>query len=81
MAGHGNRGQPDDDQTPAVGDDMVAVLDRWQRFGGTWRVTDRAAGQVTISLCRCDGGEEQERITSADPAVMAWLDSRTHERH
>jgi hypothetical protein len=80
MAGHRNRGQPDDDTRAAV-DDVVAVLDRWQRFGGTWRVTNRNAGQVTISLCRCDGGEEQERITSADPAVMAWLDGRTRERH
>lgn len=75
MTLHRNRGRPDENAPSAVAD-VVAVLERWQQFGGTWRVTSCAAGQVTISLCRCDGGEEQERITTADPSVMAWLDGR-----
>lgn len=58
-------------------EDAVAILDRWQHFGGTWRVTERSDGQVTIALFRCDGGEEQQRIiVAAAPAVLAWLDGR-----
>lgn len=75
MTVHRDRVGPDE-QTRATEDDVVAMLERWQQFGGTWRVTRYAAGQVAISLCRCDGGEEQEQIVSDDPSVLAWLDGR-----
>jgi hypothetical protein len=65
-----------EDDAPAGDVDVVAVLERWQHFGGTWRVLSRTAGRAVISLRRCDGGEELRRITSADPSVLAWLDSR-----
>jgi hypothetical protein len=29
-------------------------------------------------LCRCDGAEEQQRLVTADPAVLAWLASRAN---
>jgi len=57
--------------------DPVDVVSRWELFGGVWRVIARNDHQVTISLCRCDGGEEQERLTSANPALAAWLGDRT----
>ncbi len=53
------------------------VITRWELFGGTWRVVARMGDQVTMSLCRCDGGEEQQRLTSADPAFINWLDGKT----
>lgn len=31
---------------------------------------ERAA---TVSMCRCDGGEEMQRLTTSDPDLMAWL--------
>ena len=37
-------------------------LRRWEDAGGTWRVTARRAETVTIALCRCDGGEEVDRL-------------------
>ncbi|RIJ76938.1 hypothetical protein D1871_09835 [Nakamurella silvestris] len=57
--------------------DPVAVLERWERFGATWRVVERTSGSVTISLCRCDGGEEVQRLRSHSPALLRWLAGRT----
>lgn len=54
-------------------EDPVAKLERWERFGAFWRVTDRRGDVVSISLCRCDGGEEVDQITSAEPLLIAWL--------
>ncbi len=58
----------------------VDVLTRWELFGGTWRVLDRDGVHVTIALFRCDGGEEQQRLTSADPALTFWLNDRISNR-
>lgn len=49
------------------------TLERWAQFGGVWRVValdDRAA---TVSMRRCDGGEEIQRLTTQDAALVAWL--------
>jgi hypothetical protein len=50
--------------------DDLDRLRRWEDAGGTWRVAARPPGTVTLALCRCDGGEEVDRLTSADPAVL-----------
>lgn len=55
----------------------IALLTRWEAFGGVWRIVDTSGGQVTLSLCRCDGGEEQHRVTTTDPTVIGWLGERT----
>ena len=57
----------------------IEVLERWEQFGATWRIVGRTRGSVTISLCRCDGGEEVQRITSSDPDLLAWLAGRTSD--
>jgi hypothetical protein len=54
----------------------VEVLLRWEHFGGTWRVTSRSGSRITVSLCRCDSGEEVDRVISDDPALAAWLSAR-----
>ena len=41
-----------------------------------WRVVARGPDEVTVSLLRCDGGEEVERITSGAPAWLAYLADR-----
>lgn len=56
--------------------DLVAVLTRWQDSGATWQVVARSHASVTVALCRCDGGEEMERLTSDDPALLTFLDGR-----
>jgi hypothetical protein len=59
-------------------EDPVDVLVRWESFGGTWHVLRRTEADVTISLRRCDGGEQVQELTSASPALLAWLDE--HDR-
>lgn len=57
-----------------TGEDPVAVLRRWEDFGATWEVVHRSGGQLTVSLRRCDGGEEVSRLVSADPTLAAYVD-------
>ena len=64
----------DDDSTGAA---LVHALVRWHAAGGVWRVVDRKPDEVTVALLRCDGGEEVERLRSADPAWLAYLDGRS----
>ena len=54
----------------------LARLHRWEDAGGTWRVLARRAEGVIVSLCRCDGGEEADRFSTGDPAVLAFLGDR-----
>lgn len=63
-----------DDARP--GAEFVNVLDRWQQSGAVWRVIERGRSHVTVALLRCDGGEEVERLTSADPLWLAHLRGR-----
>lgn len=46
---------------------------RWEAAGGTWSVLTERQGSVTIALCRCDGGEEADRMTTSDPAVLIYV--------
>ena len=59
------------------GVDDLETLQRWEEFGAVWEVVHRAGDQVTISLCRCDGGEEVSRLVSSDPAVLAHVEGRS----
>ena len=61
----------------AAGDrDVVAVLQRWQDSGAVWQVVARSSSSVTVALCRCDGGEEVDRLTSGDPGLLAFVAGR-----
>lgn len=57
--------------------DLVAILRRWEDSGAVWRVLARFPSGVTVALFRCDGGEEVERFTSADPRLLAFLTGRS----
>lgn len=57
--------------------DLVTELERWVAHGGTWRVLSRSGSRVTVSLRRCDDGEEVERLEAQDPALLAYLGSRS----
>ncbi|MDA3635287.1 MULTISPECIES: hypothetical protein [Rhodococcus] len=54
----------------------VETLSRWSDSGATWRVLRRTPTSIMISLRRCDGGEEVERLTSSDPHLLAWIGDR-----
>lgn len=49
------------------------TLERWESFGGVWRVLALDDHAATVSLCRCDGGEEAQRLTTTEPELVAWL--------
>ena len=52
---------------------------RWESSGGTWRVVGRTPPVVStlvISLCRCDGGEEMDRLTTGESTVLAYVGRR-----
>jgi hypothetical protein len=55
----------------------VETLRRWEDFGGVWTVAYRSGSKVSLSLCRCDAGEEVERLSYDDPALVEWLDAQT----
>lgn len=59
-----------------MGDDPVAVLQRWQDAGARWSVIARCGSSVTVGLYRCDGGEEADRLTSSDSRLLAFLAGR-----
>ena len=62
--------------SPETGRDPLGELLRWETAGGSWHTEEGPAGQVTVVLCRCDGGEEVERLVSSDPALRAYVESR-----
>jgi hypothetical protein len=53
----------------------LARLRRWEDAGGTWRAVP-APGGLTLVLCRCDGGEEVDRLTSSEGDVAAYVGGR-----
>jgi hypothetical protein len=57
--------------------DLVPALNRWQHAGGIWRVVFRSADQVTVALCRCDGGEEVERLSTGHTGTLRFLTGRS----
>jgi hypothetical protein len=68
----------DDDEAVATepSSNPVEILRRWEDFGGSWRVVADAGPALTISLCRCDGGEEVDRLQSDDPVLAAFVGAR-----
>ena len=59
------------------GQDVVALLQRWEDAGGIWRVIGQEDATVTVGLYRCDGGEEADRFASSDPRLVQLLAGRT----
>lgn len=52
------------------------VLRRWEDAGGHWVVVHRAPGRIVLSLQRCDGGEEVQRLSASDAAVLEYVGLR-----
>jgi hypothetical protein len=61
---------------PDVDPTDVDRLRRWQDSGALWRVLARDEHRVTVGLFTCDGGEEMDRLTSEDPALLRFVDDR-----
>lgn len=55
----------------------VDTLRRWEDAGGTWVVLGRRGdGVVELSLRRCDGGEEAQRLVSGEAELLAYVGDR-----
>ncbi|MEV6062220.1 hypothetical protein AB0L62_19630 [Nocardia asteroides] len=57
--------------------DPVETLRRWQDSGASWRVLARRADAVTVGLFECTGGQEVDRFTSTDPALLQFIGERS----
>lgn len=55
----------------------LSRLQRWETAGGTWRLDGRRGDILTITLCRCDGGEEVDRLVSAEPELIEYVEDAT----
>lgn len=51
------------------------TLRRWEDAGGTWQFEYRHGDTVGISLRRCDGGEEVERLESSEIDLVRYVES------
>ena len=73
-SGSGSDSDSDSDKgSDSDSPDLVPTLLRWTEFGGVWRLTSLSLSRADVVLCRCDGGEEVERLSSSDPATLAFL--------
>lgn len=54
--------------------DLQRIL-RWEQAGGESRLLDEQDDTVTVSLLRCDAGEEIDRFVSAEDDVRTYLRS------
>jgi hypothetical protein len=61
-----------------VSDDLER-LRRWENSGATWRIVVRRPDDVEIALLTCDAGEQVDRLVTADPEVLDYVD-RTGEQ-
>ena len=63
-------------ERPVEESNALATVRRWERSGGTWRILARRPDGLTISLCRCDGGEEADRLSSGAVDLRAYVGER-----
>lgn len=47
-------------------------VERWERSGGTWRVSSLDEDHATVELLRCDGGEVAELLELREERDVRW---------
>jgi hypothetical protein len=57
----------------ATGEESLAVLQRWEGSGGTWRLVSQDGNGVVLELLTCSGGEVMGHLRSDDPTVLAHV--------
>jgi len=56
-----------------VTSDALARLLRWELSGATWQLQSLRDGTAVVALCRCDGGEQVDTLTSAEADLVAYV--------
>jgi hypothetical protein len=49
-------------------------LRRWEDSGATWRIVVRRPDAVEIALHTCDAGAQVDRMVTADPDLLDYVD-------
>ncbi len=57
------------------GDAPLAVLQRWEASGATWRVQILSERLAVVELCTCHG-EPVDTLRSSDPELLRHLAAR-----
>ena len=57
---------------PAPSADLERLL-RWETAGATWELLSTYDGVATVSMRRCDGGEEMEQLRSGEADLLAYV--------
>ena len=52
--------------------EMPEAIERWESFGGSWRVTLVTHERAAVELLRCDCGEVIETLEWTDPSAVLW---------
>ncbi len=62
-----------------MSDGPIEILERWERFGGTWKIRSLSVDGAAIDLCTCDG-EAVDVLSSSEPRFLEHLDARLRAR-
>ena len=57
----------------ATSEESLAILQRWENSGGTWRLVSNDCDAVVLELLTCSGGEVMGHLRSDDPTVLAHV--------
>jgi hypothetical protein len=60
-----------------MSDGPIEILERWERFGGTWKIRSLSVDGAEVDLCTCDG-EPVDLLSSSERRFLELLDSRAH---
>ena len=77
----GDRSEPVSPQATQPDADLGAVLERWESFGGRWRVLVRSGESVTIALLSCDSGEQMGRVTGSSDDLAGYVSRGSRSDH
>jgi len=56
-------------------EDPIAVLERWVEHGADYRLVELSTARAVVELRTCHG-EPVDRLESADPRFVAYLQAR-----
>lgn len=57
----------------ATGQEPLAILQRWEDSGGTWRLVSDDGDAVVLELLTCTGGEVMGHLRSHNPTVLTHV--------